>query len=126
MTSVSRTVFFVAALFAVLAGCEGPKQPPAVKTSPPPPPVVESKPAPPPAKQEPDPFEVAVGEIAKVFQRFSAIGAEIKDEATADKAVAEMGRLNARLKELAAQIGKIPRSRVMTSTCSRSVATSRK
>ena len=45
----------------------------------------------------------------KVFQRFSAIGAEIKDEATADKAVAEMGRLNARLKELAAQIGKIPR-----------------
>src|SRR5688572_17056128 len=107
MTSVSRALFFVAALLAGLTGCEGPKQPAAAKTSPPPPPpVVESKPAPLPAKQEPDPFEVAVSEISKVFQRFSAIGAEIKDEATADKAVVEMGQLNARLKELAAQIGK--------------------
>jgi hypothetical protein len=49
-----------------------------------------------------------VAEIGKVLQRFAAIGPEIKDEATADKAVEEMGRLNTRLKELAAEIGKTP------------------
>src|SRR5262245_29157705 len=93
-----------------LAGCGGPTPPTAKHSGPPGPPpppvkVEEPKPAPPP---QPDPFEVAVGEIGKVLQRFAAIGPEIKDEATADKAVEEMGRLNTRLKELAAEIGKIP------------------
>jgi hypothetical protein len=107
-----RNLFVVVALsLLIVAGCGNPTPPTAVNTGPPPPPppVVEPKPAPPPPVPQPDPFQLAVGEVSKVFQRFSAIGAEIKDEVTADKAVEEMARLNAQLKELAAQISNIPR-----------------
>jgi len=109
-TFLLRRLWLISLTIAVFAGCSDPA-PTAVKTGPPPPPPApapEPKPAPPPPKPQPDPLEIVVKEIGAALQRFGALGAEIRDEATADKAVAEMSRLSARLKELAAEMAKIP------------------
>ena len=51
---------------------------------------------------------MAVREIVKILQRYPAIYAEVTDAASADKAVEEIGRLAARLRELSAEIAKLP------------------
>jgi hypothetical protein len=93
----------------LLAGCGNPT-PTTVKTAPPPPPPVlalEPKPAPPP-KPEPDPYEAAMTEVGTIVERYGTLYASVRDEATADKAVDEIDRLTARLRELAETIGKLP------------------
>jgi len=47
-------------------------------------------------------------EARGIVRRYGQIYAGVKDEATADKAVEEIGRMTARLRELAAEIGKMP------------------
>src|SRR5262249_22704844 len=47
-------------------------------------------------------------EIAKIIDRYNGVYAEVKDEATADKALAEIGQMTARLRELTAEIAKMP------------------
>ena len=110
MTNVQLRVLPLWTIAVVmLAACDSPT-PTAVKTGPPPPPpatVPEPKPAPPPPKPEPDPYETAMSEISTIVKRYGTIYASVKDEATADKAVEEIGRMTARLRELAAEIGKI-------------------
>ena len=94
----------------MLAGCDSPT-PTAVKTGPPPPPPVtvpEPKPAPPPLKPQHDPYETAMSEISTIVKRYGTVYANIKDDAAADKAVEEIGRMTARLRELTIEIGKIP------------------
>src|SRR6267142_2163287 len=113
MTVILRPfLLFVAAatLIVVLPGCGNPT-PTAVSTGPPPPPPApapEPKPAPPPPKPQPDPYETAVREIGTILQRYSAVYAGVRDEASGDNALAEIGRMTARLRELAAEIAKIP------------------
>jgi hypothetical protein len=51
---------------------------------------------------------VAVREIVKILQRYPAVYAGVTDAASADKAVEEIGRLAARLRELSAEIAKLP------------------
>jgi hypothetical protein len=51
---------------------------------------------------------VAVREIVKILQRYPAVYADVSDAASADKAVEEIGRLTARLRELSAEIAKLP------------------
>lgn len=98
----------VAAIFFV-AGCGGPTAAPVSQGPPPlPPPAPVEKPAPPPEKPKPDPFEVAMDEARGIIRRYGQIYAGVKDETTADKAVEEIGRMTARLRELAAEIGKMP------------------
>jgi hypothetical protein len=97
-------------LIAAFAGCDS-APPVAAPPGPPPlpPPAAPApKPAEPPPKPAPDPYEVAVGEIAKVLQRYPAVYAGVRDEASSGKAIEEIGRLTARLRELAAEISKLP------------------
>jgi hypothetical protein len=47
-------------------------------------------------------------EARGIIRRYGQIYASVKDEATADKAVGEIARMAARLRELAAEIGKLP------------------
>ena len=95
------------------AGCGSPTVTPVAKGPPPPPPAPAPapKPAPPPPtveKPKPDPYETAMAEMSTIIKRYPTIYVGIKDEAAADKAVAEIGRMTARLKDLAAEIGKLP------------------
>src|SRR5205809_793074 len=97
-------------LVALTAGCGSPTVTPVAKGPPPPPPAPapEPKPAPPPEKPKPDPFETAMSEVSAILKRYPSVFAGVKDEATADKAVGEIGRMTNRLKELAAEISKLP------------------
>jgi hypothetical protein len=96
------------ALAAAFLGCSPPPPPVAAPTGPPPPPPIAAPAPKPPPKPAPDPYEVAVGEIAKVLQRYPAVYADVRDEASSDRAVEEIGRLTARLRELAAEMAKLP------------------
>jgi hypothetical protein len=70
---------------------------------------VQEKPAPPPPeKPKPDPLETAMNEVSQIVKRYGTVFAGVKDEATADKAVQEIGRMTARLRELTAEISKLP------------------
>jgi hypothetical protein len=107
--SINRRVPIVAWTIAIatLGSCG---QPTAVNKGPPvppPEPVVEAKPAP-PMKPEPDPYETAVREIVAIFQKYDALYAQVRDEASGDKAVEEIGHLTKRLRELAAEMAKMP------------------
>ena len=96
---------------AAFLGCSPPPPPVAAPTGPPPPPPVAApapKPALPPPKPAPDPYEVAVGEIAKVLQRYPAVYSGVRDATSAEKAIEEIGRLTKRLGELSAEIAKLP------------------
>jgi hypothetical protein len=112
MTKVQHWVLLTLWTIAVLmlAACDSPT-PTAVKTGPPPPPpatVPEPKPAPPPLKPQADPYETAMSEISTIVKRYGTGYTSVKDEATADKAVQEIDRMTARLRELAIEIGKMP------------------
>jgi hypothetical protein len=92
-----------------LAGCGSPTVTPVDKGPPPPPSVAVQQPAPPPPETpKPDPFEIAMTEVSANLKRYPTLFADVKDEATADKAVAEVSRMTSRLKELAAEISKLP------------------
>jgi len=97
-------------MFILIAGCGSPTVTPVEKGLPPPPPVVAApKPAPlPPEEPKPDPFETAITEVSAILKRYPMVFAGVKDEATADKAVDEIGRMSSRLKELAGEISKLP------------------
>jgi len=104
-----RLILVLATVWAT-AGC-GQPTPTAVKNAPPPPPPVpapEPKPAPPQPKPEPDPYEVAMREVGTIVERYGTLYASVRDEATGDKAVEDIRRLTARLRELAETIGKLP------------------
>src|SRR2546423_5738747 len=96
----------------LIAGCGSPTPAHVAKGPPPLPPVmpaVAKTPAPPPPEQpKPDPFETAMTEVSANLKRYPTLFAGVKDEASADKAVAEVGRMTSRLKELAAEISKLP------------------
>jgi hypothetical protein len=94
----------------MLIGCGSPT-PTAVNTGPPPPPPApapEPEPAPPPSKPQPDPYETAMSEVSTIVRRYGTVYANAKDNTTADKAVEEIGRMTARLRELTTEIGKMP------------------
>jgi hypothetical protein len=105
MTPLIRSLATFALM--VLVGCTPPPAPVA-STPPPPPPVPAPEPPPPPPKPEPDPYELAVQEIEKIVERYSAVYAGVKDEATGDKALAEIDRMTKRLHQLSAEIAKMP------------------
>ena len=67
--------------------------------------IPEAKPEPPP---KPDPYATAVSEVGVIVKRYGTIYTNVKDEATANKAVEEIGQMTARLRELAVEIGKLP------------------
>src|SRR5262245_36606652 len=107
--SLSKCVLF--AVIFLIAGCGSPAAAPVAQGPPPLPPPAPTpveKPAPPAEKPKPEPFEVAMDEARGIVRRYGQIYAGVKDEATADKAVDEIGRMTARLRELAAEIGKLP------------------
>jgi hypothetical protein len=103
-------VWTIVIVMVMLAGCGSPTPttqnvgPP----RPPPAPSPEPEPAPPPPKPQPDPYETAMSEVSTIVRRYGTVYANVKDESTADKAVEEVGRMAARLRELSAEIGKIP------------------
>jgi hypothetical protein len=101
----------VVLILAVLAaGCDSPTPAPVVKGPPPPPPVsAVQTPTSPPEKPKPDPLEVAMNDVSAILKRYGTIYAGVKDEDTADKAVAEIERMTARLRGLTEEIGKLPR-----------------
>ena len=104
-----RSILLLATVCMTI-GCGSPT-PPAANTGPPPPPPVpapEPKPAPPPPKTEPDPYETAMREVGTIVERYGTLYASVRDEATGDKAVDEIGRLTARLRELTESISKLP------------------
>jgi hypothetical protein len=94
----------------LLLGCDAP--PPVAAPPGPPAPPPPAAPAPkavePPPKPAPDPYGVAVAEIVKILQRYPTVYGGVSDAASADKAIEEIGRLTARLRELSAQIAKLP------------------
>jgi hypothetical protein len=47
-------------------------------------------------------------EVGTIVKRYAAVYATVKDEDTANRGVAEIRRMTARLRELADEIGKIP------------------
>ena len=99
----------VGASMAAIAGCDAPAPQATTPPGPPPPPPVAApapKPAPLPPKPAPDPYEIAVGEITKVLARYPAVYSGVRNAASSDKAIEEIGRLTARLRELAAEIGR--------------------
>src|SRR5439155_8339355 len=75
---------------------------------PPPAPTPEPQPALPPPKPQPDPYESAVHEIGTTDGRYNAVYGDVRDAASGEKALAEIGRLTARLRELAGEIAKMP------------------
>jgi hypothetical protein len=93
-------------VMVMLIGCGSPT-PTAIKPGPPPPPLPapESKPVLPP---QPDPYETAMIEVSEIVQRYGTVYASAKDDASADKAVEEIGQMTARLRELTTEIGKMP------------------
>src|SRR4029079_8138142 len=81
----------------MLIGCGSPT-PTAVNTGPPPPPPApapEPEPAPPPPKPQPDPYDTAMTEVSTIVRRYGTVYANAKDDATADKAIEEIGRMTA-------------------------------
>jgi hypothetical protein len=46
--------------------------------------------------------------VSAIVKQYGKVYAGVKDEATADKAVQEIGQMTARLRELTAELGKIP------------------
>jgi hypothetical protein len=105
-----RLSLFVAMTVGV-SGCGAPTPTTVDKGPPPPPPtpVVVEKPAPPPVeKPKPDPLQTALNEVSGIVKRYSAVYASVKDEATADKAVQDIAKMIARLRELTAEISQLP------------------
>jgi hypothetical protein len=49
-----------------------------------------------------------MGEVGTIVKRYGTVYARVKDEATAEKAVEEIGRMTARLRELAEECVKLP------------------
>jgi hypothetical protein len=49
-----------------------------------------------------------MSEASTIIKRYGTVYASVKDEATADKAVQEIGRMTTRLHELSGEIGKLP------------------
>jgi len=109
MITVQRRIISLWILVMVILGGCGSPPPPSAITGPPPPPVPTPAPKPdPPPKPQPDPYEKAMSEGSTIVKRYGAVYASVKDDATADKAVEEIGRMTTRLRELTAEIGKIP------------------
>jgi hypothetical protein len=104
-----RVLLLCTVVMVTLAGCGSPT-PPTLNAGPPAPPVPapEPKPTPPPPKPQPDPYETAMSEISTIVKRYGTVYASVTGEATADKAIEEIGRMTTRLRELTAEIGKIP------------------
>jgi hypothetical protein len=106
-------ICFVLAMLAVAGqmGCTPPPSPKPEASAPPPPPAPAPPPAklaPPPPKPEPDPHEKLIGEVNQILARYTALFSEVRDEASADKAAAEISQLSERLLKLAAELAKIP------------------
>jgi hypothetical protein len=93
---------------ALLAGCGSPTPTKPNAGPPSPPPVPEPQPVLQPPKPQPDPYETALAEVSTIVKRYGSIYAGINDDATGNKAVEEIGRMTARLRELSAKIGKMP------------------
>jgi hypothetical protein len=104
-----RSIVLLSTL-GVTVGCGDPTPTASKNGAPPPPPVPapEPEPAPPPPKPEPDPYEVAMREVGTIVERYGTLYSSVRDEATGDKAVEEIDRLTARLRELTETIGKLP------------------
>jgi hypothetical protein len=105
-------LLLLVAMIVGVSGCGAPTPTTVGKGPPPPPPpipVVVEKPAPPPVeKPKADPLQTALNEASGIVKRYSAIYASVKDEATADKAVQDIAKMIARLRELTAEISKLP------------------
>src|SRR6478672_4267690 len=100
--------FWITAL-VMMSGCGSPT-PTTKNTGPPAPPAVpapEPEPTLPP-KPQPDPYETAMSEVSTIVKRYGAVYASVKDDATAEKAIEEIGRMTARLRALTEMIGKTP------------------
>ena len=102
----------MAAVVVCLLGCGSPTATP-VATVPPPPaappaPVVAPPPSPPKVEPKPDPYEVAMTEMRDLLKRYTTVYGGVKDQASADKAVEEIGKIAARLKQLAEEVKKMP------------------
>lgn len=103
-------VWFWITAAVMLCGCGSPT-PVTQNAGPPPPPPApapEPEPAPPRPKPQPDPYESAMNEVSTIVKRYGTVYASVKDEATADKSVEEIGRMTARLRALTELIAKIP------------------
>jgi hypothetical protein len=100
MSLIGRAILLAASL-AILVGCSEPQPSTAAKNGPPPPP-------PAPRKPQRDPYEVALEEVRSILQRYGQVYAGVRDEATANKALGEIGRMKSRLVELAEAIRTIP------------------
>src|SRR6478736_1025353 len=101
--------FGITATF-MLSGCGSPT-PVTQNAGPPPPPPApapEPEPAPPPPKPQPDPYETAMNEVSSIVKRYGTVYASVKDDATGDKSVEEIGRMTARLRALTELVAKIP------------------
>jgi len=111
MTTVQLQVLLMSIIVMVmLAGCGSPT-PTTQNVGPPPPPPApapEPEPAPPPPKPQPDPYETAMSEVSTIIKRYGTVYASVKDDATADKSVEEIGRMTTRLRELTTEIRKMP------------------
>lgn len=93
---------------ALLAGCGSPTPTKPNAGPPAPPPIPEPQPVLQPPKPQPDPYETALAEVGTIIKRYGGIYAGVKDEVTANKAVEEIGRMTARLRELSVEISKMP------------------
>jgi hypothetical protein len=51
---------------------------------------------------------MAMNEVSTIIKRYGTVFGSVKDDATADKSVGEIGRMTARLRELTAEISKVP------------------
>lgn len=100
--------FWITAL-VMMSGCGSPT-PTTKNTGPPAPPAVpapEPEPTLPP-KPQPDPYETAMSEVSTIVKRYGAVYASVRDDATAEKAIEEIGRMTARLRALTEMLGKTP------------------
>jgi hypothetical protein len=109
LTVHRRVISLWIIVIVILGGCGSPSPPPATAgpSLPSPAPFPDPKPAPPP-KSQPDLFEMAMSETSSIVKRYGSVYASVKDDVTADKAVDEIGRMTTRLRELTAEIAKIP------------------
>src|SRR4051812_33193336 len=111
MTTVQLRVLPIWTIVIVLlSGCGSPTATTQNTGPPPPPPAPASDPEPalPPAKPKPDPYEAAMSEANNIIKRYGTVYASVKDDATAEKSLEEIGRMTARLRALTEVIGKIP------------------
>jgi hypothetical protein len=93
---------------ALLAGCGSPTPTKPNAGPPSPPPVPEPQPVVQAPKPQPDPYETALAEVGTIVKRYGAIYVGVKDEITANKAVEEIGKMTARLRDLSVKIVKMP------------------